>query len=250
MFDHRLTDRAPGPGHDVEHAVGKAGLGHDFGEDQAGGGGELAGFRDERIAGGEDVGDALAEDQEREVPRRDQTDDADGFPRHDGELAVAEVVEAVAVKRSREAAGVFEHAHAALNLAPRLRDGFAVFERFPIGDLVDPCAQKLCRAKQHRSAVRAGEPGPAAVRESRPAGRNSGVEVGGCAFGCFGDRNAMRGRVPDQHLAVAGRHDLSVDVEPETARLFGGQQPLCRRVHDDMSSVITTRPRSRGEEYK
>src|SRR5690606_37132780 len=120
MIDNGRTENGSAPGHDIVDASGQAGLLKNFAKHESGARGELARLRDNRAAGGENEGNPLSKDEEREIPRCDQADDADGFARHQSQHSIAEIVEGVAVERTRLAGGVFEYARSPFDLAARL----------------------------------------------------------------------------------------------------------------------------------
>ena len=135
MFRQCLADGAARAGHHVVAAIGQARLLQDLAKDQRRGRSDLRRFGDDGAARGKDEGHAFAENEEGEVPGRDESHDADGLTGDEAEHLVPEIVEAVAVERASDPGGIAEDRDAAPHLAARLRDRFAVFQRFPISDL-------------------------------------------------------------------------------------------------------------------
>ena len=89
----------------------------------------------------------------RFVTDLDDPDDADRFAGHNAEHAIAEVVETVAVQRTRQSACIFEHADTTTDFGTRLRDRFAVFKSFPIGDFLRPRSDALGSFQKHSRPV-------------------------------------------------------------------------------------------------
>ena len=87
-------------------------------------------------AGGEREGQFLADDQEREIPRRDDRDDADRLAQHHAEHGVAQRVVAFAVQVAGERCGIAPDVGGAGDLALCLGDRLAGLQRVEPGELV------------------------------------------------------------------------------------------------------------------
>ena len=89
-------------------------------------------------AGGERERQFLADDEEGEIPRRDDRDDADRFAQHDAQRAVAEIVVALAVQVAGERGGIAPDIDGAADFAARLGDRLAGLDRVEIGKFFQP----------------------------------------------------------------------------------------------------------------
>ena len=130
MLGDRLSDLGAEPCDDVEHAGGQSCLGQDVRHDERRGRGEFGGLANDRAAGGQNERHTFGEDEEREIPRRDQAHDADRLARDQTEDAVAKIVEGLAMQHPRRAGGIFVDVGRALDFAARLADRLAGLQRF------------------------------------------------------------------------------------------------------------------------
>ncbi len=82
IVDQRLADDRAAAHHQVEHAGGNAGLRQDLGERPRAAGHEIGGLEHDGVAVGERRRDLPRRNRDREIPRRDEADDADRLARH------------------------------------------------------------------------------------------------------------------------------------------------------------------------
>ncbi len=161
---------APSAGDDVDDACRHAGFEQDVAEHEGRGRGHLGRLDHRRAAGGERERQLLADDEEREIPRRDDRDDADRLAQHDAEHGVAEIGVAFAVQRAGERRGIAPDVDRAADLAARLGDRLAGFQRVEAGDFVQPRLDQVGGLEQ--DARRARRPSCAATgRSRRPCAR-------------------------------------------------------------------------------
>ena len=105
MSGHRRADVRSVTCHDVADALGKARLGQKTCEMQGRGRSHFARLHDAGAAGGQRERQLLRDDQEREVPRRDDGYDADRLPEHKAQPVGAEIGVALARKLARQRRG-------------------------------------------------------------------------------------------------------------------------------------------------
>ncbi|MNZ50093.1 hypothetical protein D3C78_678760 [compost metagenome] len=147
MFADRLAKHRTRAGEHIEHSVRQAGVLHQPGQHQCGTGGQLAGLGHHGAAGSENERQTLGEDEEREVPGRDQADHADRLAGDQAEQAIAKVVEAVAVQCTGLPSGIFPDASGAQYFAPRLADWLAGLQGFAKRQGFAVLADQLSRAQ-------------------------------------------------------------------------------------------------------
>ena len=231
MLGKPLADARPGPGHDIEDTVGQPGFFKDLGQDQGRGRSKLGWFRNDRVARGQNIRHPLAQDQEREVPGCDDPNDANRFPRHHPEHAIAEIVETVAMERPRQTAGIFVHIGAARNLGARLRDRFPGFERFPIGDLAQPSPDRCAYAQKNPGPFGPVQTRPTTILKRGPRSANSCVQIFERALRDRRHRHVMTRRMAQHRLAVACGDRLTIDKSAKSPRGFGQIQTWAQVVH-------------------
>lgn len=98
MRRHDRADLGARAGHDIDDAIGNTGFLQDFTEHDRRARCQLRWLDHAGAARGQREGQLLADDQEREVPRRDDRDDTDRLAQHDTQCAVAERVVAFAMQ--------------------------------------------------------------------------------------------------------------------------------------------------------
>jgi len=86
---HGHSDLTARAGDDVEHALGQACLSREIGELERGERRQGGRLEHHRIAGGQGRRDLPRREQEREVPRHDRADHADGLAQREGEGRLA-----------------------------------------------------------------------------------------------------------------------------------------------------------------
>ena len=203
VFRERLADHRAEPRHHVDDAIGQARFGQQRGELERRARREFRGLDDHRASRRERERQALREDEERKIPRRDDAHHADRLPHDEPEHIGAERVVRVAVHDAREARRVFPDACRRRDFAARLADGLAAFERLQIGQRLDVVADQLRRFQQHRRALLAREPRPAAVVECAPRGCDRDVQIAARCPHRGGHRHAVAGALARHPLAAA-----------------------------------------------
>ena len=130
--------------------------------DQASGGarGEIAGLDHGCAAYCQGERQFLGNDQEREVPRCDHPNNADGFLDRYRQVVRAQVVVGVTVGVLGETRGVIPNPRCAGHLIPSLRDRLAGFQRLDQGQLVALGFNSCGNAPQQSGPLGTGDLGP------------------------------------------------------------------------------------------
>ena len=238
MFGDPLADDRTAAGDDVKYAVGQPRLFKNTGQQQSRTGCDLGGFRHQRTAGGQNIGVAFCANKEREVPRRDDADDADGFASHQTQHVVAEIIKAVAIDAARQAGGIFPDIGRALDLAARLGDRFTGFQRFQQRQFRKVLANELGGFQQYRRTRCAANARPFSAVKS----------VSGCLYRLINVFNGSRrigandnivGRAfTDKTFAAVARGPFAIDEHLKFTRFFRQQ----RVVNVYRVKCITHRP--------
>ncbi len=119
---------------DVEDSVGKAGLLHEFGQEERGAGVFLGWLQDEGVAAGDGVGEHPERHHGGEVERGDAGDDAERLAELIDVNAAAGLFGEAALEEVGDAAGEFDVFEAARDFAEGVGQGLAVFEGDEFGD--------------------------------------------------------------------------------------------------------------------
>src|SRR5579862_2418144 len=193
MLDQSLPDNGALADHDVQHALGDPGLEGELAEAHRRERCQLRGLDHDRVAAGEGRADLPRRDVEREVPRRDQADDAERFAeRHVDAAADGDRLAVVLV----DGAGVeVQHLRDHPDLAPRAGDRFADVARLDARELLVVLFDERRKPPQQPGAVdrRNGPP----RWESRVGAGNRLVGLRGARGLDLGDR-LLRRRVQDR----------------------------------------------------
>ena len=211
-------------GDDIERARGKAGLAQQPGERQGRPGRQFARLGDGGAADGQRERELLADDEQREVPRRHHRDDADGFVDHEGEDVGAERVVGVAIGVPGERRRVGPQLRGGLDFAACLRDRLAALEDFDAREVLEVTADELGGPEQEARALRAGHRRPVAVLEGTASRRDGAVDVLGTGLRIRRDRVVMRGTAAREAPAGHGLDVLAVDDHEAVGRLDGGHE--------------------------
>ena len=155
-------------------------------------------------------------DQQREVPGRDQADDAHRLLGRSCPAASPRLLKLSPCSRRAAPAPVLEARDAMVDLAHGLRDGLLRFPAFPIGRFLAPLAQDIGRARS-RTARRPG------ARQARPAPGPRRPAAGG------GDGGVQVDRLPDQdarHRHAMGGGRMPVSISAPAAIHSRGRNPI------------------------
>ena len=177
-------------------------------------------------------GTRSAEDEEGEIPRRDQADDADRLASDQSEHLVAKIVEGLAMQHPRRAGGIFVDVGGALDFAARLADRLAGLQRFEQRQFVDARADALRGLQQNGGALDA-EDCPDQRRSSKAsratltAWSTSALVQSAMVVTGMSWPGLRRSSV----FALAGSYPCAVDKEAESARLRGQRRVWTADVH-------------------
>ena len=220
----------------VDHAGGQALLVQDLHEPGRRTGGEVAGFDHRAAADGEGERELLGDDEQREVPRRDDPDDADRLLHRDREIFAAQPVVGVAERVLGQRRRVVPDAGGAGDLVLGLGDRFARLEGLDQGEFVafglDPPGDP---AEQGGLLGSAG-PGPVAAVERPAGGGHRGVHVGFAGAAVDRDADAV-GRALPRGLGAAAVHLGAVDDVGPQVDGEGGRVLDVGDGHDAVASV-------------
>ncbi|MDQ1061466.1 hypothetical protein QE395_000618 [Stenotrophomonas sp. SORGH_AS 282] len=195
----------------VEHAIGQAGFGEDFGQLQRGQRGHFAGLEDHRIARRERRGRLPQRDLDRVVPGADRADHAQRFLPCVEEAAFAQR-HLAAFQPVHYPGVVLQHVRAGDDVhAAGFAQRFAGVEAFQFGQVVVAFAQQCHRAQQDARALHGGERGPGLLAGMGAFHR--GIQVVAVGAVHIGKHLAV-GRVDHFEGAVALRgHMAAADVQ-------------------------------------
>ena len=129
------VDRLAVAVHDVQHARGRAGLGHELGQPQRAAGILLRGLQDERVPARDRDREHPHRHHGREVERRDAGGDAERLAQRPAVDAAADRVAVLALQQLRDAAGELDDLEPARDLAARIGEHLAVLARDEGGEL-------------------------------------------------------------------------------------------------------------------
>ncbi len=195
MLEQRV-DRLLVALHDIEHAVGQAGLLQQPGHQQARAGIERARLEDEGVAGGDRDGEHPHRHHHREIERGDAG-------HHAERLACRPIVDAgrdllgeIALQQLRNAAGEFDHFQTAGQLAARIRQHLAMLGGDQARHLVGMPLQQFLEFEQDARPAQRRRVGPG--RESGVGGGHGGIDLG-----------AIRQRHPPGHGSGRGIEDVA-----------------------------------------
>ena len=209
--------------HHLQHAVGQAGLLHQFGQHQRHRGVALGGLEDEGVAAGDGRAHLPHRDHRREVERGDAGDDAERLAHRIHVDAGAGAVGELALQQMRRADAELGDLEAADHVALGVGQGLAVLARQRLGQLVHVAVQQLDELHHHpRAALRVGggpvRPGRAAApatAASSSAALASGTRA--CTSPVAGLKtSAKRPDVPGDALAVDEMRELLHGVPPDS----------------------------------
>ncbi len=230
MLDNRRAGRGTVAGHDVDHAVGNAGLLGQPGHPQAGERRLLGRLHHDRAAGGQGRAPFPGHHQHREIPGNDLPDHA-----HRLASAVAEVVAAdrnrLAVDLVGVAGVVAEHVDHERQIAMAgFANRLAVVERFERGQLVDFFFDQVGQLEHQAAPVAGIHPAPGSMLQGVARRFHRQIDVGRIAFGHLGN-DFFGGRVDRlERLAADGGHPMAADeaLGLTNLRLTDG---FCHRGH-------------------
>ena len=126
MIDQRIDDGLAAV-HQIDDALGQAGLFQQFVDVAHGERNALAGLQDECVAGGDGVGQIPERDHAGKIEGHDRGDDAERLADHHLVDAAGNVFEVVALHHHRNAAGDFDVLDGAAHLGFGFGEGLAVF---------------------------------------------------------------------------------------------------------------------------
>ncbi len=135
MLDDPLAHGPAGPVDDVQHALRDSRFERQLPQLDRGERRELGRLEDDRVPGGEGRPDLPARDREREVPRRDEPDDAERLA--EGDVDAARDGDLGAEQPFGRARVVVEDVDDAPHLPPCVGDRLADVSRFELRELLD-----------------------------------------------------------------------------------------------------------------
>ena len=202
--------------HDVEHAIGQAGLLQQVGDEQRRRRVALARLQDEAVAAGDRDREHPHRHHARKVERRDARDDAERLAQRPVVDAGRDLVSEVALQQLRDAAGELDDVDAARDLALRVGEDLAVLGGDHRGErvlvLVEQCEEVIqhARSADRRRVGPGGERGLGCCRR--------GVDFVDAAQ-CDLARDGTGGRVVDRLPAAARARDAAaIDVVADLGR--------------------------------
>lgn len=217
MIDQRLADRAPGTGHDVENAGRQTGFEREIADPKRRQRGQLGGLHHDGAAAGQRRRELPHPDHQREVPRHDRSDDADGLEHRVGQGIVARGHDLTADLVGP--AGVICECidRCGQILAQHGRNRLAGIEAFELDDLVGMITQQLRPSQQDRATLRCAHRAPRPF-ESTPRRCDGTVDILGVALGDRRDR-LLGGRIERHERAPRdGGNVPAVDQELQRLR--------------------------------
>src|SRR3984885_851099 len=229
MIRKPSADRGAGAGHDVEHASRQARIHQDLTQQQRRARGQLARLSDDGAARGENEGNALTKDEEREVPGRNDRDDSDRLAGYETEHVLAQIVEGISAKGARLPSRIVEDPGGAVDLPARLDNRLPGFEGLDQRNLVAPFADQRGGPDEYSSALGAGQPRPSSVVKSPPGRGDGAIRIGGTPPRSLRDGRVMRRGESREAVAALGLPPLAVNKHAEAAR---------RRRQSDMCADI------------
>ncbi|MNS58254.1 hypothetical protein D3C72_911690 [compost metagenome] len=211
--DQCIAHHATAAHHQVEHTGREACAGDDFGQGPGATWNQVCGFQHDAVAVGQGRGDFPCRDGDREVPRGDQTDHAQGFASDFNVDARTHRRQVVAGQAQALAGEELEDIAGAGHFADGFRQGLALFpgqqgaEFFATGeDFSTDFVQGIV------TRLNAGS-GPG--RERGTGGVDGGVDLSQISLGVVADGVAQFGRV-DVGRIIATGNPFAVDVVIET----------------------------------
>ena len=201
--------------HDIDHAIGQSGFLQQFAQFQARQRRLLGHFQNRRAAGGQRGRQLPGGHQQRKIPRNNLADHADGFGTGVGQILPrrGEVGERnmFALDLGGPAGHVVEHVGGQRHVGdPRHTEGLAIVQAFELRQLVQMFQDQVADLVNDAAAGRRRHTAPRTVQ--RPArGLYRRVDVGGVAFGNFGQQHFGGGILHLEHLARRGLNPFAVD---------------------------------------
>jgi hypothetical protein len=215
VVDKGLADAAAADDH-VEHALRQAGLVQDGDQGLGGRRGRAGGLDHHRVAEGQRRRGLPGRDGDREVPGRDQAEDADrlavGLDLHAG----AHGGQVLPVQAQGLAGEILEDAAGADGFADAFRQGLALFARQQAAERLAPLEHQGGGAVEDVRADLWRGLGPG--REGAPGGGDGGVDLRHIAVGRAGDQVAGVGGVQALRGPI-GRDFLAVDPVGQVDRV-------------------------------
>ncbi|MCY1496866.1 hypothetical protein D9M68_308170 [compost metagenome] len=211
MFGNRLSDHRTAAGNDIQHPGGQAGFRRQRGKFEGGPGSQLAGLDYDGAACGQHERQSFGEDEEREVPGRDQTHYPDRLAGDETEQVVTQVVEAVALQGPRQASGVLPDAGCGDHFATGLGNGLAGLQGFAQRQVIAALPDQGCDTQQHRSPGLAGQARPAPIVECAPCGGHRSIDIRSRTGGVAADSDVMSRAVAQDVFSAGACAPCSVD---------------------------------------
>src|SRR4051812_15860555 len=213
VASERVAEDGPRPGHDIEDAVGQAGLRRQLGEAERGQRRLAGGFQHDGVARRKRCAELPGADDHRVVPGHDRADDPDRLTGDQREVVGAggsdlavELVDGLGVP--------LEGRRSTRDVHPqRVADGFADIERLEQGKLVEVLADQIRETEQHLLSRRRRLIAPAPILKGAPSGRDGPVHVNRVALRDLGDERPVASGDVVERPAGRGRHEAPIDEE-------------------------------------
>ena len=204
-------------GHDVDHAGWNADFGDELPETQRRERRLLGRLQHHRVAARERDAELPRRHQQREVPRDDLADDADGLAAGVAEhpLAGDRHRDRLALDLRRPPGVVAELVDHERDVGDaRDRDRLAVVERLELRELLAVRLDEVGELPEHPAALRRRRARPGSALERLPRGADGAIDVLLVAGGNLRERLFRRGIVGRECLAGRRFHPLAVDQHP------------------------------------
>ncbi|MCY1352244.1 hypothetical protein D9M69_385320 [compost metagenome] len=197
--------------HHVDHAIGEAHFLHQFGDAQGGQRGDLRRLDHHRVAGGQGRAHLPTGEHQREVPRHDLADHADGLALH--------VIEETGFHRDHRAFDLVGHAAEVAEAGSGARhvqaagvaNRVAGVQGFQLGQLFEVFLDLVRQLQQQAPTLGARQCGPG--RECPLGGGHRQVDVLGFGGSDMGNQRAVVRRQDFDGPALQGRYEAAVDEE-------------------------------------
>ncbi|MNN06453.1 hypothetical protein D3C81_1192440 [compost metagenome] len=207
---------------DVQHALGRAGLHHQFAQTHRQRRIALGRLQDEGVAGGDRHAEHPHRDHAGEVERGDARHDAERLAHGIDVDAGAGALRVFALQRVRDAAGEFNDFQTALDVALGVGDDLAVFRGQQLGQLVHVGLDQALELEHDAGAALRVGAGPAL--EGGLSGLNRAVHL---ADGRQLDAGLNLAGVGVEHVAETARCAVEGRTVDEVANVAHGGVSLC-----------------------
>ena len=218
MRGHDRTDLGAGSGHDVDDTLRHAGFLQDFAENERGTGAEFRGLYNRGAAGRQRERQLLTDNQEREIPGRDDRHDTDRLTQNNTERAVTERIIAFAMQISGKCGGITPDIDGTGDFTTHLGNRLSGLDGIEIGKLLGSRGNEVSSLQQNCRAFGGSHARPWPGIKSGPCRRYRPFRISLGSVLKAADDGAMAGCYPldrigiafdplaiDKHLEISGR---------------------------------------------